>query len=193
MVHSSLVSKAISIASKFHAPKHVAIIYSSKNKILGIGLNNDRGSALGISELSSVHAEVDALMSVYGSNARNIIKYVLHNKRARKPKKLKKSSLLVIRSNHTCVLSNSKCCCLCVSFMKKFAINKISYSTADGTVIDTNLREITSFISSGLRIHLAVIDGHSKVWALIERDLVRVQVEKPKKRKFLYDYSIVDT
>ena len=50
------------------AQRHAAAVYSSKNKVLGEGINRaDRGRCYGCSSLTSLHAEANAIHRAYGS------------------------------------------------------------------------------------------------------------------------------
>ncbi len=83
MVHTKLITKVIDLCLKSAKSaiksKHAALVYTSKNNIIGKGTCNIRTRGFGISILPSYHAEASALENAFGSRVtsfamRNYIK-----------------------------------------------------------------------------------------------------------------------
>lgn len=74
MVATTLLTNVVSICNeKIKSDRdssscHAAIIFSSNNRILGSGCNSNDRTACGGCHLPSMHAEVSACMSAFGSS-----------------------------------------------------------------------------------------------------------------------------
>ena len=104
--------KTISKYSEIRNQHSSAVIY--KNKILSIGINHFVNN---ISPRSTIHAEVDALFKY--KKIKNYYKNV---------------ELIVIRTNKTSKLINSKPCSNCMDNIKKLNIKKIYFSNEFGAI-----------------------------------------------------------
>lgn len=116
--------------------KHACCIYISgkgtmgKNNYLAYG---DNTSSSKFEYIANDHAEINALKKL---------------KPRDKTKKLRGIDLVVVKVNKSGKLLNSKPCADCIEKMDRipstfgYYINRIFYSTAEGTIIKTNLRRL---------------------------------------------------
>lgn len=116
---------------------HSSIILN-KGNILADGYNATGRKIFGCS-VPSVHAEVSAIHSLYNSRWYNKRVNMRTNSNNKKAIDL---TLVVVRYDRHGNLKNSKPCLSCTQLIYKFNINKVSYSSEDGTMITVRTRDL---------------------------------------------------
>lgn len=109
-----MINLAIESAHKSTTtPRHGAVLFTNRRKIITCACNGPGTRTCGY-DVPSVHAEAHCLQN------------------ARFRRKVRGSSLLVVRINSSAELMNSEPCDMCLFLIKRFGIARIYFSNEDG-------------------------------------------------------------
>ncbi len=68
-------------------------------------------------------------------------------------------------------LHNSLCCCLCLGMMKALNVHKVAYSTSDGEIIEENINDMETYLSSGTKVMILNISSSDPIMSLIREGM----------------------
>jgi tRNA(Arg) A34 adenosine deaminase TadA len=149
--------------------RHGAVLFGKLKDIVTSEFN-DYGHCVCGFDVPSRHAEAKCLKPIYNKMSRS--GKLLHRK---------KYSILVVRINADCQLSDSQPCCMCLNMMKINGIHRVYYSDNNGNLICQNINQLNNndcYFSHGLILFV----NNDATWISKKLPLTRLQKKQLSKK-----------